>query len=43
MSSKSEKAAREERKKKAIRVIAIVACGALLLTAILPYLASALY
>ena len=35
--------ARELRKKKAVRVIAIIACAALLITAIAPYLASALY
>lgn len=35
--------AREERKKKMFRIVAIVACAALLLTAILPYIASALY
>ena len=35
--------AREERKKKTVRIIAIVACAALLITAVLPYIASALY
>ena len=35
--------ARKERQKKMVRTIAIVACAALLLTAILPYIASALY
>ena len=35
--------ARELRKKKAIRVIAIVACAALLITAVAPYLATAFY
>ena len=35
--------ARELRKKKMVRIIAIVACAALLITAIAPYLASALY
>lgn len=43
MASKNEKNAREAHKKNAIRVIAIVACAALLLTAILPYLVSAIY
>lgn len=35
--------ARELRKKKMVRIIAVVACAALLITAIAPYLASALY
>ena len=35
--------AREERKKKMVRIIAVVACAALLLTAVLPYIASAIY
>ena len=35
--------ARELRKKKMIRIVAIVACAALLITAILPYIASAIY
>ncbi len=35
--------ARELRKKKLYRIIAGVACAALLITAILPYIASALY
>ena len=39
----SKTSAREERKKKMVRVVAIVACTALLLTALLPYIASALY
>ena len=39
----SKTSAREERKKKRVRVVAIVACAALLLTARLPYIASALY
>ena len=39
----SKTSAREERKKKIVRVVAIVACAALLLTALLPYIASALY
>lgn len=34
---------REVRKKKMVRIIAIVACAALLITAVLPYIASALY
>ena len=38
----SKTSAREERKKKMVRVVAIVACAALLLTALLPYIASAL-
>ena len=35
--------ARELRKKKMVRIIAVVACAALLITAIAPYIASALY
>ena len=35
--------AREERKKKMVRIIAVAACAALLLTAVLPYIASAIY
>ena len=35
--------AREMRKKKVVRIVAIVACAALLITAIMPYLANALY
>ena len=35
--------ARELRKKKTVRIVAVVACAALLLTAIMPYIASALY
>lgn len=35
--------ARELRKKQMVRIIAVVACAALLITAIAPYLASALY
>ena len=35
--------ARELRKKKMVRIIAVVACAALLITAIAPYLASAIY
>ena len=34
---------REQRKKKMVRIIAVVACAALLLTAVLPYIASAIY
>ena len=43
MASTKTPSARELRKKKMVRVIAIVACAALLITAILPYVASALY
>ena len=39
----SKASAREQRKKKTVRVVAIVACAALLITAIMPYIASALY
>ena len=39
----SKTSAREERKKKMVREVASVACAALLLTALLPYIASALY
>ena len=35
--------ARELRKKKMVRIIAIVAVAALLITAVAPYIASALY
>ena len=35
--------ARDQRKKKIVQVVAIVACAALLITAIMPYIASALY
>ena len=35
--------ARELRKKKMVRIIAIVACAALLITAVAPYLATAFY
>ena len=42
MASKAP-SARELRKKKMVRTIAIVACAALLITAIAPYLATALY
>ncbi|MGN0990737.1 MAG: hypothetical protein ACI4O4_04720 [Candidatus Ventricola sp.] len=35
--------ARELRKKKTMRIVAFVACAALLITAVMPYIASALY
>lgn len=35
--------ARELRKKKMVRIIAVVAVAALLITAVAPYIASALY
>ena len=41
MASKTN--ARAERKRKLVRVVAFVACAALLLTAVLPYVVSALY
>lgn len=34
---------RDVRKKKTMQIVAIVACAALLITAILPYIASAIY
>jgi len=43
MASQKTPSARELRKKKMVRIIAVVACAALLLTAVLPYIASALY
>ena len=43
MASKKTPSAREIRKKKMIRIIAIVAVAALLITAVAPYIASALY
>lgn len=43
MSSKEARAAKADKKKNVIRIIAVVACAALLLTAVLPYIASALY
>ena len=43
MASERTKTARELRKQKMVRVIAIVACCALLMTAILPYVASSLF
>ncbi len=36
--AQKKKSAQEERKAKLVRVIAIIACAALLLTAVLPYL-----
>ena len=35
----SKRSAKQEKKAQAVRIVAIVACCALLLTAILPYLA----
>lgn len=43
MASTKTPSARELRKKKTTRIIAIVACAALLITAVLPYIASAIY
>lgn len=43
MASKKTPSARDLRKKKMVRIIAVVACAALLITAIAPYLATALY
>lgn len=43
MASTKTPSAREQRKKKTTRIVAIVACAALLITAILPYIVSALY
>ena len=43
MASMKTPSARELRKKKMFRIIAIVACAALLITAIAPYIATALY
>ena len=43
MASKKTPSARDLRKKKMVRIIAIAACAALLITAIAPYIASALY
>lgn len=43
MASTKTPSARELRKKKIAQVVAIVACAALLATAILPFLASAIY
>lgn len=43
MASKKTPSARELRKKKMVRIIAVVAVAALLITAVAPYIASALY
>ena len=43
MASKKTPSARELRRKKMVRIIAIVAVAALLITAVAPYIASALY
>lgn len=43
MASTKTPSAREQRKQKTVRIVAIVACAALLITAIMPYIASALY
>lgn len=43
MASAKTPSARELRKKKTVRIVAIVACAALLMTAIMPYIVSALY
>lgn len=43
MASTKTPSARELRKKKMVRAIAIAACAALLITGILPYIAAALY
>ena len=43
MASKKTPSARELRKKKMFRIVAIIACAALLITAVAPYIASALY
>ena len=43
MASKKTPSVRELRKKKMVRIIAIVAVAALLITAVAPYIASALY
>ena len=43
MSSKDARAAKAAKKKNVIRIIAGVACAALLLTAILPYIISGMY
>lgn len=43
MASVKTPSAREVRKKKMVRVVACVACAALLITAILPAIVSALY
>lgn len=43
MASKNTKSARDERKAKTVRIVAVVACAALLLTAILPFFAGNLF
>lgn len=43
MASKKTPSARELRKKKMVRIISVVAVAALLITAVAPYIASALY
>ena len=43
MASKKTPSARELRKKKMVRIIAVVAVAALLITAVAPYIATALY
>ena len=43
MSSKAAKVSRDERKKKMMRIVAIVACATLLVTAVLPMFASFMY
>lgn len=43
MASAKTPSARELRKKKMVRIVACAACAALLITAVLPYIASALY
>ena len=43
MASKKTPSARDLRKKKMVRIIAVVAVAALLITAVAPYIASALY
>ena len=43
MASTKNPSARELRKKKTMRIVAFVACAALLITAVMPYIASALY
>lgn len=43
MASERTKTARELRKQKMVRIVAIVACCALLITAVAPYIASSLF
>ena len=43
MASERAKTARELRRQKMVRIVALVACCALLLTAVLPYIASSLF